>query len=403
MTLRPPSSWSVFAAAPHRVLFLPGALQGVLVMLWWLVDMAARQAGGSGLAQGGVPALLLHGWSMLFGFFPFFVFGFLFTAAPNWLSGPRIGRPAYLGAAAGMSLGVVSVYAGLPLVGLALHLAGWLVGLAGLLTTLRGSAEADKRHAWAAWTALAMGALAEATMLAGLLLERLDWWRGAFELVTWGCLVPLFLTVCHRMIPWFTSRVVPDYVLVRPYGLLWALWAGALLHAALAVGGWSHLTWSVDLSLAGLVLWLARRWDPVRGFRVRLLAMLHVAFLWAGASFLLHGLDGLAGLLGWDWSAGRAPLHGLGIGFFGAMLVGMASRVSLGHSGLALEADAATWRLFWLVQVAALLRMTPDLANGFGRDGLIPLAGGVWLVAFGWWAWKYAPLYWRPRADGKPG
>jgi uncharacterized protein involved in response to NO len=34
---------------------------------------------------------------------------------------------------------------------------------------------------------------------------------------------------------------------------------------------------------------------------------------------------------------------------------------------------------------------------------LIDAAGGLWLVVFGMWAWKYAPLFWRPRADGKPG
>jgi hypothetical protein len=40
-----PRIWSVYTAAPHRVLFLPGFIQGVLVMLWWLVDLESRFAG----------------------------------------------------------------------------------------------------------------------------------------------------------------------------------------------------------------------------------------------------------------------------------------------------------------------------------------------------------------------
>jgi uncharacterized protein involved in response to NO len=31
------------------------------------------------------------------------------------------------------------------------------------------------------------------------------------------------------------------------------------------------------------------------------------------------------------------------------------------------------------------------------------LSGGLWLIAFGLWAMRYAPMTWRPRVDGKPG
>ncbi len=104
--------WSVYTAAPHRVMFLPGVMQGVLVMLWWLLDMESRRAGGAGLAPGGMPGPALHVWWMLFGFFPFFVFGFLFTAAPNWLNGPAIPRAAYVSVGMLLPLGVALVYAG---------------------------------------------------------------------------------------------------------------------------------------------------------------------------------------------------------------------------------------------------------------------------------------------------
>jgi len=398
-----PRFWSFYTAAPHRLLFLPGAIQGVLAMLWWLLDLESRLAGGDGLVTAGLPAPLLHGWLMVFGFFPLFVFGFLFTAAPNWLSGPGIARSAYLSTALGLSVGTVLLYFGQSEAGLALHLLGWSAALQGLLLTLRGGKDPDKRHAWGTWAALFLGAAAEAVMLAGLVFDHGEWLQPALELGIWGCLVPLFLTVCHRMIPFFTSRVVSNYVMIRPYALLWAMWAGCLLHAALTAAGQGSLTWLVDLPLAALAFWFSARWGFLLGFQVRLLAMLHVAFLWAGAAFTLYGLDSLAGFLGLAWSAGHAPLHALGIGFFSAMLIGMASRVSLGHSGRALQADAATWWLFWLLQAVALLRMLPDVSAGFLPDRLVSLAGLAWLLVFGAWAWKYAPMTWRPRVDGKAG
>jgi uncharacterized protein involved in response to NO len=303
----------------------------------------------------------------------------------------------------GMSAGAVLLYFGQSRVGLVLHLAGWSVGLQALLATLHGAQDPDKRHAWAAWMALLLGAAAEILLLAGVVLDHPAWLQAALDWAIWGCLTPLFLTVCHRMIPWFTSRVVSNYVMVRPYAALWVLWAGCLMHAAFSAAGRNELSWLVDFPLAALALWFSSRWGFMRSFQVRLLAMLHVAFLWAGAAFALYGLDSLSGFLGLAWSAGYAPLHALGIGFFGVMLIGVASRVSLGHSGRALQADAATWWLFWLMQAVALLRMLPDMTAGLAPARLVTLAGLAWLIVFGGWVWKYAPMTWRPRADGKAG
>lgn len=401
--------WSTYTAAPHRVMFLPGALQVVAIMLWWLLDMEIRRAGGSGLASGGLPGPALHSWWMLYGCFPFFVFGFLFTAAPNWLNGPAIPRPAYVASGVAMAVGVVLVHAGMALpdltvVGLAVHLTGWSVAVWALLRTLFVAPPQDKRHAAIATLAALLGALGDAVFLAWATLDHFD--SGltlAQALGLWGFLVPTFLAVCHRMIPWFTSRIVPNYVMIRPYGPLWAVLAGCASHGILVVAGRPDLTWPADLIGAAIVFWFAARWGVARGVRqVRLLAMLHIAFLWAGTAFALYGMGSLAMFAGLPWSAGQAPVHALGIGFFSTMLMGMVSRVSLGHSGRKLEADGATWGLFWLVQMVALTRMLPDLIPTL-PDRLVLLAGLFWLLAFGTWAWKYAPMYWRPRVDGKPG
>lgn len=399
--------WSTLSAAPHRVMFLPGTLQGVATMAWWLLDLESRRAGGPGLAPDSIPGPALHGWMMLFGFFPFFVFGFLFTAAPNWLEGPAIARRAFVASGVLMSLGVALVYAGIALpgvelAGLALHLAGWLVAVAALARTLFQAKSADKRHAAIATAGAALGGLGDAAFLAWAGSDWAGLLAVARALAIWGFLVPTFLAVCHRMIPWFTSRIIANYVMIRPYGPLWVLLAAGLLHGALEAAGHPQLTWPADLAMAALVFWFSTRWGFARGAgEVRLLAMLHIGFLWAGAAFAWYGLGSLALWLDWPWSAGHAPLHALGIGFFAAMLVGMASRVSLGHSGRKLEADALTWGLFWLVQGVALVRMLPDLAALPER--LAVLAGGLWLLAFGLWGWRYAPMYWRARVDGKAG
>lgn len=400
-------SWKTIGAAPHRVLFLLGALQSLFTIGWWLIELESS-LGSLALPPSAMLPGAAHGWLMLYGFFPFFVFGFAFTAVPNWLDAPKISPAAYLGTALLLGAGSLLFYVGIyrpehSATALILHAAGLVAGLAALLQCLIGSNAADKRHAWAIWLALLLGLAGELCFLAWLHTGTPRLLAFALSLAVWGCLTPLFLAVCHRMIPWFSSRVLNNYVMVRPYALLWSMLLASISHGLLEAGGLAAYTWLADLPLVAIALYFTRSWGITRSFHIRLLAMLHIAFAWATLAFGLAAAGSLGLMLNWPWSGGLAPLHALGIGFFCAMLVGMASRVSLGHSGNKLEADRLTWLLFWLVQLAAAVRLLPDLLPGIAPYRLASLAGAIWLLAFGGWAWRYAPLYWRPRADGKPG
>jgi uncharacterized protein involved in response to NO len=73
----------------------------------------------------------------------------------------------------------------------------------------------------------------------------------------------------------------------------------------------------------------------------------HFAFAWLAVALALAALaDVAAAARRTPGLIGRAPLHALGLGFFGGMLMAMVTRVTLGHSGRPLVLDALTWRLF---------------------------------------------------------
>ncbi len=388
------STWPLLAA-PHRPFFFLGAIQGVLSMVFWLGLLDGRIVSA-------LPADALHGWLMLYGFFPFFVLGFLFTALPNWVSGSPVGRTVYIGSAGLMGLGAMLFYLGLPSwIGVAVHVAGWAWAMLALAQVLVNAKPQDTRQPWLTWWATALGVVGDGLFLLGASSDSAGLMAAALTVGVWLFLTPLFLGVCHRMVPWFTSRVLNNYVIVRPYLPLWGMLAACLIHAGLEVANLPQWTWVVDLPLAVLAFWFISRWGITRSFHVRLLAMLHIAFVWAAAAFLLYGVSSLVQWLGGSWSAGMAPLHALGMGFFGAMLIGMASRVSLGHSGRKLECDTPTWGLFWLIQMAALLRMVPEVFPF--PFGWVWASGILWLVVLFLWAMRYAPMTWRPRVDGKPG
>ena len=111
----------------------------------------------------------------------------------------------------------------------------------------------------------------------------------------WFFLLPIVMTVSHRMIPFFSSRVLENYVLVRPYWILWLMLACSVGHGKLLLLWDTALPylWMFDLPLAASALYLSFTWGVLRSFRVHLLAVLHIAFAWLGLSMLMYGAQSL--------------------------------------------------------------------------------------------------------------
>jgi uncharacterized protein involved in response to NO len=223
----------------------------------------------------------------------------------------------------------------------------------------------------------------------------------------WFFLMPVILTVSHRMIPFFSSRVLDNYVLVRPYWILWLMLFCSISHGVLHGLDALPYLWIVDIPLALSALYLSFTWGLLRSFRVSLLAVLHISFAWLSLSMLLYGIQSwmLMQSAGESWLLGLAPLHALAIGYFASMILAMASRVTIGHCGRPLVLDNVTWWLFIGFQSAAIVRILPDVIPAVTNNAplLYLLAGIIWLACFLFWAVRYVPVYWRKRIDGKAG
>ena len=57
---------AVLAAAPHRVFFFVGAVQGVAAITWWLADLAGRYGGWYASPAWTVPAPWAHAYLFLY-------------------------------------------------------------------------------------------------------------------------------------------------------------------------------------------------------------------------------------------------------------------------------------------------------------------------------------------------
>ncbi|MBU0752098.1 MAG: NnrS family protein [Gammaproteobacteria bacterium] len=394
-----------FFSAPHRVMFLGGAIQALIAILTWGIDLAARQAGLWQAPQWPLPAPWWHALTMLYGVFPFFIFGFILTAGPRWQGAPdtpsRVFVPAFLGMAAGWALIWLSpLLAALLVPGLALVMAGWGVALV-WLWQVGNRPDRDRLHIRVVAAGVALGVAGMAALAAFALGAEARWARLGIELGLWGVLLPIFVTVAHRMLPFFTSAVVPNYAVYRADWTLQVMVAASLLHGVLSWLDMPAWTWLADLPAAGVAVHLSRRWRLRDSLGQRMVAVLHIAFAWVALAFALFAVGSLMSLAGRD-ALGLVPLHALTLGFFASMLIGMATRVTLGHSGLPVRDDGVMWPAFWAMQAAALLRILAELAGPAAAWLSLP-AALLWAGAFAVWTWRHGPKFLRRRADGKPG
>jgi uncharacterized protein involved in response to NO len=393
--------------APHRIFFFAAAVQILIASAWWAGVMGARAGGVASALPAGLAPAQVHAFLMIYGFLPLFIFGFLYTAGPRWLARPAPQRAQYA---------VPAVVAGLTAAALvpAFHLGaglaaalmlvmlgawGWMLGDIALL--IMASPVRDRLHPILAACALAVG-------LAGIAAARV-WLLTGSEAAArlmenaglWGFLVPLFVTMSHRMIPLFSGEAALQRTIWRPSWVLAVLAGGSVVHGLLAFLKLPQWTWLVDAPMAVVAILLVWRWGLALSRANRLIAMMHIGYAWLAFALLLHAVQSLA-LLAGAHSLGLAPTHALTIGFLSSLTLAMVSRVSCGQSGRSIRGDRLTWAVFVVLQVAAAARVAADVWTG-AYSMLLAAAAALWLVGFMAWAWRYLPCYWEPSAERRPG
>lgn len=425
--MKPDAHWR-FAwlyAAPHRIAFAAGALMLGMSAAWWALAMVA-QTGGHAL-RFGLPPFEAHGLVMVLGFMPLFFTGFLFTAGPKWLAHPPVAASELsaplLAQVSGWAVFLLGVHGPDPAfaqvlgaLGLAAAAFGWTQVCRRFVRMLRASLAPDRTHATVIACAACIGAVSLWTAAAGIAAADHALVRAALFAALWLFIAPVYAAVAHRMVPFFSAAALPVLDAWRPMWLLASLVALVAFEGSLAVAeallgplppAMQVLRGVVEIPGGAALLALAIRWGLVQSLRIRLLAMLHLGFVWLGLSFVLAGMSHLM-LAASDGalSLGVAPLHAFTMGFLGSTLIAMVTRVSCGHGGRTLTADDVVWRLFWVLQAAVLARVVAAVFAATGSPGASPLIAAA---ALGWggvcvaWALRYGRWYGTPRVDGRPG
>ena len=210
-------------------MFFVGAGNLLLAMAWWAAWLGALRWPFAQMHQPWPYAGWLHAFIMQYQMLPSFIFGFLLTTFPKWMGQPEFERWRYAPVGVGLFggqiatlLGAVGWDAGI-VVGLFMTMGGWLAGLL-TLGPLLWREKGTTWHARSCFAALSLGFLGLLAWLAHVLGASPFWAFVSIKIGTFGVLLPVYLTVAHRMFPFFAANVVPGYQAWRPLWLLAALW-----------------------------------------------------------------------------------------------------------------------------------------------------------------------------------
>jgi len=381
-------------AYPFRLFFLLVGLYGVAVVLAWMGFLF----GGLALPLGWSP-LHWHSHEMLFGFTAAAIAGFILTAVCNWTGAPPLqGRKLLLLGLAWL-LGRVAMW-------LAGYLPLWLVALLDMLFLLCFAAvllrtltrHGNRRNLPLAGMILLL-AVANLLMHIGFITGGTEWLAQG-QALAMGLVALIILVIGGRIIPlfsanWLRNRGSPVVVTVLPVLDRACLLATALLIPAEWLGQ-AWLTGVLALAAALLNAWRVWGWKGWYTWREPLLWVLHLGYAWLVIALFLKGLNAFA------WVSPASWQHALGTGAMGTLILGVMTRVALGHTGRPLQLPAYAWLIYGAISLAAVCRVGAALGWFDYRLGVMLAATG-WCFAFGLFAVMYWPILSRPRLDGRPG
>lgn len=375
-------------AYPFRMFFLSTALWAVVAVVVWILQIVGETS--FSLAY---PPLSWHRHEMLFGIVNAAIAGFLLTAVSVWTKTNRTH---------GMRLGLL-----------------WLVWAAGRILSVTGGETSEL--------------LCTIINLIFMPLVILDAGGRIFISKQWRHLVVVFVLLMIWLMQ--TGLLIYGYTAFRDGGLIMvamlmlliggritpafsANWlrnvgikenritSNAMLEISLMVtlvvllvailSGFSPVV-AIAASVATLLsLIRVMLWRPWLVGAEPLLWILHLSLFWIPVSFAL-----LAGSYLFNWPP-VAWQHALGIGGVGGLILGVMTRVSLGHTGLALQLPVGMVAAYLFIQASSLIRIFTAFEIISWRWGIC-LAAATWILAFLMFIFRYLSILCSPRADGLEG
>ncbi len=377
--------WHPVLDGGFRLFFIGAALQAIIATIAWLLLL---QRGGEWLVM---PPLLWHGHEMLFGYTLAIICGFLLTAVHNWTGIDTVRGWPLLSLFLLWFAGRIAVLLPLPLMVAAMFDLLFLLWLSWIVTR-----PVVRAVQWQQAGVLGkLYLLWPAELLFYWWLES-GWHEGA-ELALQASLyliIGLLFNMGRRVIPFFIEKGVGVPVTVR--NRTWVDRANMLLFILFAIadlGGERQIAGLLAIPLLLVNLVRLYDWHSPLIWQRPMLWVLYLGYGWTLVAFLLYILSIPFTL------PGSIALHAFTLGAIGMVTIGMAARVTLGHTGRnVLSPPGGTSAIFGLVMASALVRQMPALIP---ESTLLwyALSQLLWISALALFLWLFGPILYRRNLD----
>lgn len=205
------------------------------------------------------------------------------------------------------------------------------------------------------------------------------------------------LLVARRVLPFFAMRMVPGLeipMLTRNGHIQLTISAIAILLGLFGFDVWMGYL----LGVIGLMaLYQTIRWKPWMVLGKPMLWILYLGYGLMAIGLIVAGLQ----LTGHFWVMLDRPatfVHLIGMGGFGALIIGMVTRTALGHTGRPLKLDNSMLISYYLVLVAVVFRLWALYPTEWYQT-LLNISAATWIAGMALYLWRYVPLLIRPRPD----
>jgi len=385
-----------FLSQPHQPFFALAMFNAIVAMLIFMLNY-------KGVLTLGLESKVFHIYTLIFLFFSNFLHGFLLTTFPRFNQYKDISQKFYKTLFLSSVVASLLFYVGVFFSFYALVAAMGFVVLIELAVSMQlhtiynKGAAVDKRDSYWILTAKYFGVLGSGVFLFVVLASYFQFGNGkdfsplAIYLSFYLYLVFLAFSVAQRMVPFFSHIFVNI-----SNKFLQAVFALFVLHTLFSIGQQQIVVMVIDTFLGVLLFVEFAKWKLPLTSSPAILWVLHLALFWLPTAFIISSFSAAAEVF-LHISTFALSAHLFAIGFLTTILLGFGSRVILGHSGRALEADKLTIALFYLTQVVVLSRVAYSLsvALNWNLEWLFDVSAGLWLVLFMVWAGKYMPYLFK--------
>lgn len=204
----------------------------------------------------------------------------------------------------------------------------------------------------------------------------------------------VIFVISQRMIPFFTTAKVPNYIANKSVNLLTIIFSLLAFKVILLSFDNTKLNLLADIPLFIMITRELIKWKLPFFKSPAIMWVLFLGLYWIPVAFFVSIIEGLMAFYDPTIIFEKAVIHTMALGYFLTVLIGFGTRVILGHSGTTPHASNFAIFIFIVVQFIALLRIFSSFSFNFGLNYVffVNLTAILLIIGLLVWSSKYITI-----------